>query len=394
MTNRNRVYYGEYTLTHWIDLILTENIELPDYQRCFVWEKEKSIALIKALSENQFVPPVTIGSYYENGKSRNLILDGQQRLTSILLSYLNLFPNENQKNLKTSEIYFADENDDENDDVETNFKEWNFNQLIKMVNKENLRDRSAINKKALENDYETMGIDYDKDIFDDCYLGFSFIVPATKESKEQQRFYSKAFRSINIEGKVLLPLESREALYYLNKDLVELFSPTFTKSISIKESKMDFVRYLSFLSQYEKTGSRRITRGYTKDHESYFENFIYSVVDDTDTGDFIKLSSKIENLDYVSRIEYLGKVIDEMGLKKTYDSIIDLDMYMFGIVFYIVFENKKITDGSYVTFKDKIEKKTEELKANYLHVKNPSALKHLEIRVDESIKICKEFIDE
>ena len=30
---KNRIFYGEYTLKHWIKLMLTSNIVLPDYQR-------------------------------------------------------------------------------------------------------------------------------------------------------------------------------------------------------------------------------------------------------------------------------------------------------------------------------------------------------------------------
>lgn len=33
----NKVYYGEYTLKHWIKLMLSGNIVLPEYQRHFVW---------------------------------------------------------------------------------------------------------------------------------------------------------------------------------------------------------------------------------------------------------------------------------------------------------------------------------------------------------------------
>ena len=29
----NKVYYGEYSLKHWINLILKGNVILPDYQR-------------------------------------------------------------------------------------------------------------------------------------------------------------------------------------------------------------------------------------------------------------------------------------------------------------------------------------------------------------------------
>ena len=32
-----RVYYGEYSLIHWIELVLTRNIILPKYQPCFMW---------------------------------------------------------------------------------------------------------------------------------------------------------------------------------------------------------------------------------------------------------------------------------------------------------------------------------------------------------------------
>ncbi|MFC2345992.1 hypothetical protein [Campylobacter sp.] len=44
----NKVYYGEYSLKHWIDLILKQDIKLPPYQRYFVWEDTQTKTLIKA----------------------------------------------------------------------------------------------------------------------------------------------------------------------------------------------------------------------------------------------------------------------------------------------------------------------------------------------------------
>ena len=44
----SKVYYGEYTLEHWMNLILKKNIILPDYQRLFVWDKEKTEKLIES----------------------------------------------------------------------------------------------------------------------------------------------------------------------------------------------------------------------------------------------------------------------------------------------------------------------------------------------------------
>lgn len=113
--------------------------------------------------------------------------------------------------------------------------------------------------------------------------------------------------------KTLLPLESREALYYLNKDLVGFFSPEFSKHIYVNDGKMDFVRCLSMLSQYSKSGLDKIARGYTKTMEIYYENFIYAVVDEKETKDFIKMSDKIADLKYDSRMSKLEAIISGMG---------------------------------------------------------------------------------
>ena len=83
---KRSVYYGEYTLIHWIELILKKNIRLPRYQRYFVWNRKKISNLIDALKNDQFVPPITIGVFKVGDETINYILDGQQRLTSILLA--------------------------------------------------------------------------------------------------------------------------------------------------------------------------------------------------------------------------------------------------------------------------------------------------------------------
>ena len=86
----SRNFYGEYSLEQWINFVLTKEIILPDYQRAFVWEKEDVEDLINSLKDGLFVPPVTIGNY---GGKANYILDGQQRLSAILIAYIGLFPN-------------------------------------------------------------------------------------------------------------------------------------------------------------------------------------------------------------------------------------------------------------------------------------------------------------
>lgn len=70
------VYYGEYTLKYWINMILNKEIILPPYQRYFVWSQEKVEKLIDSLLENQYIPPIVIGSYKDNEVEHNYVLDG------------------------------------------------------------------------------------------------------------------------------------------------------------------------------------------------------------------------------------------------------------------------------------------------------------------------------
>ena len=47
-----KVYYGEYTIQHWIDLMLSGDIELPNYQRSFVWDIDGVKKLIDSFKED------------------------------------------------------------------------------------------------------------------------------------------------------------------------------------------------------------------------------------------------------------------------------------------------------------------------------------------------------
>lgn len=51
-----KIYYGEYNLLHWLKLILRGDIELPSYQRNFVWTEDKVIKLMDSLKFGLFVP--------------------------------------------------------------------------------------------------------------------------------------------------------------------------------------------------------------------------------------------------------------------------------------------------------------------------------------------------
>ncbi len=384
----NKVYYGEYTLRHWINLILKKNIILPDYQRYFVWDQNKAKELIKAFKEKQFIPPVTIGSFKSEKESINLILDGQQRLTSILLAYIGYFPNKiiNQKELK-----FMDENDNLiEDEGINNILEWNFNELLK-----NGSTKEEIKENLSYENYIKFDFNVGKDFFDSNFLGFSYLVPLLANDKEQQKFYSKVFRSINIQGESLLALESRAALYYLDKDLEDYFIPNFIEKIYVNDSKVDFVRYLALLSQYKKDKTAdELGKKFAGKMEKYYEEYIYFTVGEEDSNIFIKYSEVFKDKkEYEKMYINLKESLKKLELLKKYGSIIDVDITLFGLIYFIVFEKKEIDCSKKESIIKEINKEIEKIRReDTKHVKNPAAFKYLRYRVRRSIEIYERYI--
>lgn len=282
-----RVYYGEYTLRHWINLMLTRGVDLPEYQRSFVWDEEDVKRLLASISSGQFILPVTIAHYKDEDGERNLILDGQQRLTSILLAYLGFMPNKEKFNSLGMDL--ANGDDSEEDEKDSSM-EWTYKKLLKENQNENTvlsiqgRLRDNDNYKALN-----LTIDGDKEEFyDRNFLGFSFIIPAKQEADATQRYFSTLFRNMNYLGKKLSSLESRRSLYFLNKEYKDYFDGKTVDgddvlcNIKIIENmqprKIDFVRYLSILSQLMVVKNNDINRvmvGYSayRSRESYYHEF-------------------------------------------------------------------------------------------------------------------------
>lgn len=96
--------------------------------------------------------------------------------------------------------------------------------------------------------------------------------------------------------------------------------------------------------------------------------------------------------------------------QKTFDSIIDCDLYYFGLIYLIIFENKNMDLQNWSGIIKKLDEQIRKYKAPYLdkngnltyeysesastsyHQKNPSALKYLRERVEKSIAIYREFV--
>lgn len=390
----NRVYYGEYSLKHWVDLILKRNIILPEYQRYFVWDEKKVATLIETFKKKEFVPPVTIGAFKNGSTIQNLILDGQQRLTSILLAYLELFPD--LATYKTTLEKFASEDDAEEDEEEQldNIFEWTFEALTQKG-----KNKTDILDEVKEGNYKAINLGIDEDFLKSTFLGFSYLVPNVSDPKLQQKYYSSVFRNINIQGQPLIPQESRESLYFRDNTLSDFFNPDFSKSISIKilgqTTKLDFVRYLALLSQYKKDGNTNtLARGYKSRMESYYEEYIYSVVGENDSSKFIDFLSVFPDKEFKPRFNRLGHTITALEVPQQFASIIDLDVYFFGLINSIVFEDKIIDVSKKEELKLELLAKATQFRTDPSHSKAPGALKYLKSRIESSVEIYKKYTNE
>lgn len=396
MIKKNKIYYGQYSLKHWIELILKKNIVLPEYQRFFVWDEEKTKTLLNTFKKGEFVPPVTIGSFKSNDENLNIIIDGQQRLTSILLVYLGLFPDKKQYK-KYIIDNFVDENDMSIDDEDLfdNILEWTFTDL---VNKGNTKGK--IRSSIKEKNYKKIdfGFSENNDFWKNNYLGFSYLVPSVDvddiNASSQQRYYSSVFRNINIQGVGLLPQESRASLYYLNSAYKNYFDPDFSVSIKVNDTRFDFVRHLSLLSQYNKQRSvDNVARGYGRRMEIYYEEYIYYIIGESELKIFTPFNEVFPSKIYDESINSIKEYIDLLQIPEKYDSIIDLDMFLFGLIYVVMFKKSEINLSKKNNITKDIDNAIKEFKESKdYHTRNPGALKYLRKRIEKSIKIYGEYI--
>lgn len=396
----NKVYYGDFTLKYWIELMLKSEVTMPDYQRGFVWSEDQARKLIESLKNKEFIPPVIIGSCVKNGMPCNYIIDGQQRLTVVLLAIIGFFPDIQKwegirENKLEDSIDYEDNRDDEGDE-EPEGIQWRFPVLFAGGTKNTIE---AIKENCQKlGKYKKFELNLNNDFFTNTYLGFSYIVPKDDKENEQHKYYSAIFRNINIQGKDLQAEESREALYFWNTDKTYWFKPKFSDNIkgrTIKGvTKMDFVRYVAMLSEYTKIGKNKghVCRGAKFNFEEYYEEYIYAVANDSD-GRFGKFTALVGSDDSANDILLkVEKHINELGWQlETYDTIVKMDMYFFGLFYHVIFAKKEIDFAKKEELKTELEEKWHSYDER--HKRSPKAKKYLRQRLEDSVKIYEKYIN-
>ena len=411
----SRVYYGEYSLKHWINLLLKRNIVIPNYQRSFVWDEKDIKRLIKSLGEGQFVQPITIANYNCEEREQNLLLDGQQRLTYILLSYLGYIPDKDKFSI-VEELASSDDSDEEDASV-TKIIGWTFEEMLEDNISNNNIDaiKNRIIRTGKYKEIKISSITNKEDFFEKTFLGFSYIIPTRTDKNETQKFFSTLFRNMNYLGLKLSPLESRRSLYYLNAELEKYFDGQTSEGkdvlceIKMYEKmqlrKIDIVRYMSILSQYVANNKdvRKVLVGYSaySSRENYYADYVSYIVnleqdDRTDKFNKFDFDKTFPNNDwlqlYDSLYSSLNSIKEQLGLdakRQAFTSWVDADYWLFGLIYFVLFERKTIQ------FEEKLigelAKVIKEKRDDDNYSKNTNRLNNLRDRIQSSIDIYSAY---
>ena len=412
----NRTYYGEYSLERWIELVVKGNIVLPEYQRHFVWNQKDLKRLIKSLHEGQFVQPVTIGLYNKGNKEKiNLLLDGQQRLSSILLAYLGYFPKKEMFETPNQEIAIEDDSvfDNAGDNQNTEIKsiKWTIRDLYdKGKSLEELRAELSSNSRYEKLD---LGLQLEEDFWKETFIGFSFIVPDMAEVSDVQKFYTHLFRNMNYYGRKLSASESRKSLYYQDSRLTNYFEGKTEQGDDVlcdlkvkqdfKPRQIDFIRYLSMLSQ-KKVG-KTVMMGYSayNSRENYYADYVAYLLgleqeEREDKFDGFDFSAIFPGYDIRDRYNKLREGVEQIKqyIHQDYDggfkSWIDADLWLLGLIYYVVFEGKNLSlEGN--KGENLRQAITEEIDSkNEAYQKRSNAIGHIRERINKSIEIYNDYV--
>ena len=151
---------------------------------------------------------------------------------------------------------------------------------------------------------------------------------------------------------------------------------------------------MAILSQYKIDGRfNRLAQGYKPKMEKYYEEYIYAVVNDKNNGVFVQFSTIFPGKDFAPRITLLNDTLNELGYNQLhFKSIIDSDVYMFGLVYNTVIEGNNIDLARKDALMRELQNKISFFKRNDGHRASPSLLKYMRTRVEQSITIFNRYV--
>ena len=201
------------------------------------------------------------------------------------------------------------------------------------------------------------------------------------------------FRSVQ-----LIDIESRRSLYFLNEKFEGFFEPAFMSDYYVnrvgEKQRLDFTRYLCLLSAFKKLNDvNKVARGFSgKKIEKYIEMYIYSVVGNDNEDIFGSFSVIFPDGDFADDIQRLKDTLDDLNLSTEYPSIINMDMYFFGLIYHVLLCHRHIDISRKGQLKNRIERRINDLRDMDNHAQAPAQFQYMRQRLIQSINVYETFV--
>ena len=317
-----------------INSLKTGYFIVPGFQRKFIWKKNQIAALALSVIKHVPIPPFYV--YVDNKTKKQVILDGQQRVTAIFLYIYGLyFVNESKREIvKFIEVAKLKEEIDRIDftlkSLEGKEKTTKSNNVIKEKKKE--KDKLY---KILRNDhnlvetnycimdqYKTQknisfsSFDYDSQQF---LLRHDFQVAVVRcTNKQPQKVYANIFKVLNTGGKILGSQEIRNGVYWesylytrlneINNQEVSVWRTIYGK-ISDYSKDIEILLKMLALNHYTIVNNNKV-------EIEYNGTFNWRNIMESYSEECQKLPNEEVEKDIAKLLLYLDKIEFENDIKK------------------------------------------------------------------------------
>lgn len=384
---------------------------LPKYQRKYVWEKYQASNLVLSLIKNIPIPPLYL--YYDNKTAKYVVLDGQQRITTLFMYYNDIFYKSKSgrekidfkdisKNLdeinyllEKKEFIKADSPNRESKEIDGKVK-----CIYKYIEKKYNISKSTFNLELEEDQKDITFSNFDdkaKRILRRKDLEVVFV---QCDDKNSDKAYSEIFKLLNSAGKELSSQEIRNGVFYnnalydkvyeLNKNNVVWRKIYGVESLICKDIEY-LLRFLAldYYSKYDSNNSCEFIIDYHK-------TFSYSNTIDAYSEIFNRKFNDKNSNEIESKAE---KVANK--LEKFFEKFIDIDESV-----KITGKNLLILEAMFLAF-SKLNLLDSNLKISYFEwvemLKNDKSVKryilqstsskgNVQNRINEIISIIKQRI--